>query len=118
MIIHDQTNNVARFLTSQETIELARIQKDNSVIAYALFSLSGEEIESSGAWRSMLGPVFANIFDMVDRFGEEFGERENCPMLVMESPDFEIAGVLLSSARAVFVKRKQKQVHDVLRSVG
>ena len=47
--LHERTNSTARFLTSEETIEMARIQKDESVIGYALLSLNGEEIESSGA---------------------------------------------------------------------
>ena len=116
--IHEQTNSVARFLTSEETIELARIQKDNSVIGYALLDLNGDEIESSGAWKSVLAPVFANMFDLVDHFGEEFGERDRCPMVLLDHPEYEVAGVLLSSSRAVFIKRKAPRTNDVLRSVG
>ena len=118
MVIHEQTNNVARFLTSEETIELARIQKDNSVIGYALLGLDGTEIESSGAWKEMLAPVFANVFDLTDQIGEEFGEDDSTSMIVLESPDFEVAGVMLSSVRAVFIRRKDKGGPHGLRSVG
>ena len=116
--VHERTNNIARFLTSDETIEMARIQKDDSVIGYALLSMDGEEIESSGAWRSVLAPVFANIFDLVQNFGEEFGERDKSPMILFDSEDFEVAGVSLSSARAVFLRRKEKRSTDALRSVS
>lgn len=109
---------VGRFLTSEEAIELARIQKDNSVVGYALLTFDGEPIEASGAWSTMLGPVFANIFDMADRMGIEFGEEEGCQMLFTESPDFEIAGIQLSRSRAIVIKRKIKRSGEGLRSVG
>lgn len=115
---HDQTNPIPRLLTSEETIELARIQKDSAVIGYAIISFEGEEIETSGAWSHLLAPVFANIFDLVDNFGEEFGESDTCPMVIIDSDDFEVAGVLLSSCRAVFIRRKQRRTPDGLRSVG
>lgn len=108
----------ARYLTTHETIEMARIQKDPDVIAYALLGLDGTEIEASGAWSSMLAPVFANVFDLADRLGEEVGEEDTCPMMFMESPDFEIVGITLTSAKAVIVKRKQRKVREGLRSVG
>lgn len=117
-MLNSTTEVVGRHLTSQETVELARIQKDDSVIGYALLTLDGEEIESSGAWRSMLAPVFANVFDLADKIGEEFGEEDTCPMTFMESPDFEVAGLLLTSAKAVIIKRKQKKTGEGLRSVG
>lgn len=110
--------NVGRYLTSEETVELARIQQDNSVIGYALLTLEGDEIESGGAWSSMLGPVFSNVVVLADRIGEEFGEQDICPMVLMESPDFEVAGVVLSSARAIIIKRKPKRKAEGLRSVG
>ena len=69
--------NVGRYLTSEEAVELARIQADNSVIGYALMTMDGDEIESSGAWKSMLAPVFANVFDMADQLGTEFGSGGN-----------------------------------------
>lgn len=116
--LHERTNSAARFLTSEETIEMARIQKDESVIGYALLSLDGEEIESSGAWKSKLAPVFANVFDLVANFGEEFGERRTCPMVLLDGKDHEVAGVLLSSARAVFLRRKEPRTTDVLRPVS
>lgn len=116
--IHERTNAVARFLTPEETIEMARIQKDNSVIGYALLSLDGEEIESSGEWKSVLAPVFANIFDLARNFGEEFGELDGCPMVLLDSGEYEVAGVALSASRAVFLRRKDKRSADVLRSVS
>lgn len=117
-MLNDAALNVGRHLTSQETIELARIQHDSSVIGYAVLTLDGEEIEASGAWSSMLAPVFANVFDLADKIGEEFGEEDTCPMTFMESPDFEVAGLLLTSAKVVIIKRKQKRMGGGLRSVG
>ncbi len=110
--------NTGRYLTSEETVELARIQQDDSVIGYALLTLDGDEIETGGAWRSMLGPVFSNIVDLADRIGEDFGEDDLCPLTFMESPDFEVAGLLLSSARVIIIKRKPKRKAEGLRSVG
>ena len=106
------------YLTSRETVELARIQQDPSVIGYALLTLDGDEIESGGAWSSMLGPVFANVFDLADQIGETFGEEDICPIAFMESPDFEVAGLLLTSAKAIILKRKQKRKAEGLRSVS
>lgn len=107
-----------RYLTSEETIELARIQQDDSVIGYALLTMDGDEIQSGGAWSSMLGPVFGNVSDIADQMGEEFGEGELCPIAMFESPDFEVACLLLSSARAILIKRKPRRKAEGLRSVG
>ena len=110
--------NLGQYLTSEEAVELARIQKDNSVIGYALLTLDGEEIEASGAWSSMLAPVFGNVFDVSDKLGDEFGEQDSSPIMMLESTDFEVAGVLLTGARAVIIKRKVKNNREGLRSVG
>ena len=88
------------------------------MIGYAVIGLDGIEIESSGIWASMIAPVFSNMFDLSDRIGGELGEQDTCPILFLESPDFEVAGLLLTSARAVIIKRKQKRVSGGLRSVG
>ena len=117
-MLNEARKDLGRYLTSEEAVELARIQKDNSVIGYALLTLDGQEIEASGAWSSMLGPVFANVFDVADKLGEEFGEEEPCPIAYMESPDFEIAGIMMASAKAVIIKRKAKRTGEGLRSVG
>ncbi|MEM1299292.1 MAG: hypothetical protein AAGH68_08410 [Pseudomonadota bacterium] len=108
----------SRYLTSAETVELARIQQDNSVIGYALLTLDGDEIQSGGAWSSMLGPVFGNITDIADQLGEDLGEDDICPMAIFESPDFEVACLLLSSARVIIIKRKPRRKAEGLRSVG
>ena len=117
-MLNEARKDVGRYLTSEEAVELARIQKDNSVIGYALLTMEGDEIESSGAWSSMVAPVFANVFDVADKLGEELGEEEPCPVLFMESPDFEIAGIMMASAKAVIIKRKVKRSGEGLRSVG
>ncbi|MEL7469124.1 MAG: roadblock/LC7 domain-containing protein [Pseudomonadota bacterium] len=117
METREDARQVGRHLTSAETVELARIQKDPSVIGYAVLDLDGNQIEASGVWASQIVPVFANVFDLADRMGGEFGEEDGCPVLFMESPDFEVAGLLLTSARAVIIKRKPKRVAEGLRSV-
>lgn len=117
-MLKQMPHSAARYLTSEETVELARIQQDSSVIGYAILTLEGDEIEAGGAWSSMLGPVFSNIIDLADRIGEEFGEDDICPIALMESPDFEVAGVLLSSARVIIIKRKSRRKPEGLRSVG
>ncbi|MFK7941881.1 MAG: hypothetical protein AB8B85_03040 [Paracoccaceae bacterium] len=110
--------SVDRYLTSEETVELARVQQDDSVIGYALLTLDGEEIQSGGAWKTMLGPVFGNVTDLADKIGEEFGETDACPVAMIESPEFEVACILLSSARAIIIKRKPRRKPEGLRSVG
>ena len=81
-------------------------------------TLDGEELESSGSWAGMIAPVFANAFDLADRIGDEVGEQDNHPMMHLESPDFEVAAVTLTSARAVIIKRKHKNPREGLRSVS
>lgn len=117
-MISEVPKSVERYLTSEETIELARIQQDPSVMGYALLTIEGEEIQSGGSWKSMLGPVFANVMDLADKAGEEFGETDPCPMAILESTDFEVACVLLSSARAIIIKRKPRRKAEGLRSVS
>ena len=117
-MISEPSKSVERYLTSEETVELARIQQDTSVMGYSLLTLEGEEIQSGGAWKAMLGPVFANVMDLADKAGEEFGEADPCPMAILESPDFEVACVLLSSARAIIIKRKPRRKAEGLRSVS
>ena len=84
---------------------------------------------SASAWRTiwnaedrnklaMIAPVFANAFDLADRIGDEVGEQDNHPMMHLESPDFEVAAVTLTSARAVIIKRKHKNPREGLRSVS
>lgn len=117
-MLSEVPRSASRYLTSEETVELARIQQDDSVIGYALLTLDGEEIQSGGAWMSMLGPVFGNVTDLADQIGEDLGEDDICPMALIESPEFEVACVLLSSARAVIIKRKPRRKAEGLRSVG
>ncbi|MEM9062410.1 MAG: roadblock/LC7 domain-containing protein [Pseudomonadota bacterium] len=118
MATQQDGQTVGRHLTSAETVELARIQRDPSVIGYAVLDLDGNQIEASGAWASQIAPVFANVFDLADRMGDHFGEEERSPVLFFESPDFEVAGLLLTSARAVIIKRKPRRVAEGLRSVS
>lgn len=113
-----ETSTVRQFLTPQESAELLRVRQDSSVIGFTLISFDGIEIESSGAFREMSGAIFANIFDIADQIGEEFGSVDTCPMLFMESADLEVAGITMSSSRAVIIKRKQKRTVEGLRSVG
>lgn len=117
-MIEEASDRIGQHLTSQETVELARIQQDPLVVGYAIMALDGEEIESGGAWKSMIAPVFSNIFDTADNLGPHFGEADACPVVQLESPDFEVAGLLLSSARVVIIKRKSKPRTEGLRSVG
>lgn len=118
MASENKIANVGRYLTSEETVELARIQRDASVIGYAVLALDGTEVEAGGTWSSMLAPVFSNVFDLADRMGSELGEQEPCSMMFFESPDFEIAALMLTSARAIIIKRKQKRLKEGLRSVS
>lgn len=114
----DETPAVGRHLTSVETVELARIQKDPSVIGYAVMDLQGNQIEAGGIWSSQLSPVFANVFDMSEKLGGELGEDNASPLLFFESPDFEVAGIMLTSCAAIILKRKKIKTAEGLRSVS
>ena len=77
METQEDARQVGRHLTSAETVELARIQKEPSVIGYAVLDLDGNQIEASGVWASQIAPVFANVFDLADLIiGQVFEERE------------------------------------------
>ena len=108
---HDQ-------LTAQEILEIQRITSDPDVIAYALLDLDGRELNTSGAWSDMLAPIFANVVDLTGRVGEELGEENASSMMFIEGPAFDAISVRLTSTCAVFLKRKTKNVREVLRSVG
>lgn len=105
-------------LTQSEVAEVARITKDTDVIAYAIVDMEGYEIATGGAWSDMLAPVFGNTFDLAHRIGDEIGEEDMCNMLFIEGPAFETISITLSAARAVFLKRKTKNVREGLRSVS
>lgn len=119
-MIGDQGPVPADFLTAEETTELARIQRDPSVVGYAVLTPQGEEIEAGGIWRETIAPIFANVFDLANKIGEEFGESEPFEVLVMESGEYEVAGLSLSRARAVIVKQNGRAsvAPGGLRSVG
>lgn len=114
----DKTPEVGRYMTSVETVELARIQRDPSVIGYAVMDLQGNQIEAGGVWSSQLAPVFANVFDMSKKLGSEIGEDSASAVLCFESPDFELVGIRLTSCAAIIIKRKPGRVAEGLRSVS
>jgi hypothetical protein len=118
MFLKDSEDGDEQLLTAEESTELARIQRDSQVIGYSVMALDGTEIESGGALSDTIAPIFANAFDLADKIGAEFGEEDTCPVLFMESDEIEVAGLLLSAARAVIVKRKHKNQSEGLRSVG
>lgn len=109
---------VGRFLTSQETVELARLQQDNSVIGYCLLGMDGEELQGSGHWKQTIAPVFANAIDLAEKVGEEFGEPEQCLRISFDNREYQVFSVLLSACRAVIVKNKEARMTEGLRSVS
>lgn len=109
---------IAQFLTASESAELKRIKEDPSVVGFALIAQDGTELEASGAFKDSSAAVFANIFDVADRMGEEFGVDDICPALFMDGSDLEVAGISMSSARAVFIKRRPSRSTGDLRSVS
>lgn len=118
MSMKDEPLEAHDFLTPEETSELAQIQRDPSVIGYALITNKGAEIEANGMFREMSAPVFANMFDLATRLGSDFGEPDSTPLIFMESSNIDIACVSLSTARAVIVKRKVAKAARGLRSVS
>lgn len=118
MFLKDSDDADDKVLTAEESTELARIQRDAQVIGYSVMAMDGTEIESGGALSDNITPIFANAFDLADKIGAEFGEEDTCPVLFMESKEIEVAGLLLSAARAVIVKGKHKNQGEGLRSVS
>lgn len=109
---------IAQFLTPSESAELKRIKEDPSVVGFSLIAQDGTELEASGAFQESSSAVFANIFDVADRMGDEFGVEDICPAIFLEGPELEVAGISMSSARAVIIKRKPARNSGDLRSVN
>lgn len=107
----------SHYMTSQETVELARLQQDPNVIGTCLLSMEGDKIESSGQWSEMIPAVFANAAVLANKVGEEFGEAEICQRMQVGNRDLEIIAVTLSACQAIIVKRKQAKAREGLRSV-
>lgn len=117
MFRDEEMGTVSQFLTPKELTEIDRIRNDNMVIGFVLLGLDGTEIESSGNFGDLAAPIFANILELVDRIGGEFGEIETSPMTFIESPDLVVIGAAMSSAKIVIFRRKQKTISGGLRSV-
>ena len=117
MVPNEKNQSVSSFLTPQELAEFAKLRRDPDVTGYALIGFDGEEIDSSGVWDTTV-PVFANIFDLADGLGGEFGEERSASMVILESGALEVVGLTLSSAKAVIVRRKAAKPREGLRSVG
>lgn len=111
-------HQIQEHLTASEILEIKRITSDPDVIGYALLDFDGRELSASGSWSDMLVPVFANVFDLAGRVGEELGEEDTCSMIFIEGPAFDAIAVRLTTASGVFLKRKTKNVRQGLRSVG
>lgn len=109
---------IAQFLTQSESAELRRIKEDPTVVGFTLIAQDGTELESSGAFQESSAAVFANIFDVADRMGEEFGVDDICPAIFLEGQELEVAGISMSSARAIIIKRKPARNTGDLRSVN
>jgi hypothetical protein len=105
-MIGEPGQKLADYLTAEETTELAKIQRDPLVVGYAVLTHQGEEIEAGGIWRNEISPIFANVFDIANKIGAELGEDAPIEILVMESGEYEVAGLSLLRARAVIVKQK------------
>ncbi len=105
-MIGEQSQKLTDYLTAEETTELAKIQRDPLVVGYAVLTPQGEEIEAGGIWRNLISPIFANVFDIANKIGAELGEDTPIEILVMESGEYEVAGLSLLRARAVIVKQK------------
>jgi len=118
-MIGEEGQKLSDFLTPEETTELAKIQRDPLVVGYAVLTHQGEEIEAGGIWRGLIAPIFANVFDLANKIGAELGEDQPIEILVMESGEYEVAGLSLLRARAIIVKQKGgAAATGGLRSVG
>lgn len=118
MIEFGESAQPSEYLTQEESAEFERIQSESSVIGYALIDMDGSEILSKGVFDELSGAIFANIFDIADRVGEEFGESESSSMFFAESEDYEIAAITMTRAKAVFIKQKGANITRGLRSVS
>ncbi len=113
----DRAKSNAGVLTAEEIVAIAKVQHDSSIVGYAILRKNGEEIESGGAWKDVLAPVFSNVLFLADRIGSDFGVASGCGTVYLEGADVEVVGLMLTSARAVFIRRKLRSTTNALRVV-
>ena len=105
----------AAVLSPAEAAEVDRICGQESVIGYCLIDEKGNEVEADGAWRDALPPVLFNLMSLADQIAAELGEDGKCPVVFIESDGKELAGLTLSSSRAMFVSKK---THKLSKGIG
>lgn len=107
--------DAAAVLSPAEAAEVDRICAQDSVIGYCLIDDGGRELEADGAWRDALPPVLFNLMSIADQVAAELGEEGPCPVVFIESDGKELAGLTLSTSRAMFVSKK---AHKLSKGIG
>ncbi len=111
-----EESKVAGFLTAAEREELAKLSMDSRITGHAVFNGDGEELAGEGLFEETV-PVFANLFDIADKIGEELGEESHCRVIVADSQTDELSGIALMAVNAIFRRRKHRATEEGLRSV-
>ena len=95
-------------LSEFEVAELMKVRREAGVVGYALVDRDGKQLATDGIEADILGPVFANAFDIASAIGRELGEAHDCPAMFFESDSYELAAIALSSCSAIIVREKPK----------
>ena len=91
-------------LTPEEMDEFEALSKDPSVISITLFDPDGQAILNQDI-EDMASIVYANVFDMAERMGNELGQTAH-RSITFESGDLEINCFRWSNSRLVLYRIK------------
>jgi len=105
-----EDRSIEALLSEPEAAEIMKIRREEGVVGYALIDPDGRQLASDSLESDVLGPIFANAFDIASAIGSELGEASACPAMFLESASYEIAAIQLSTCSAVIVREKPKAI--------
>lgn len=105
-----EDKSIEALLTEHEASELMKVRREAGVVGFALVDRDGKQLAADNLDADMLGPIFANAFDIASAIGAELGEANECPAMFFESEAYEIAAIALSTCSAIIVREKPKSL--------
>lgn len=105
-----EDRSIEALLTEPEAAEIMKIRREAGVVGFALIDADGRQLAADSIKNEMLGPIFANAFDIANAIGAELGEAGSCPAMFFESEGYEIAAIQLSTCNAVIVREKPQAI--------
>ena len=109
-MFEDENQSIEALLSTPEAAELMKLRREAGVAGFALIDPMGKQLMADSIDADVLGPVFANAFDIANAMGSELGEANECPAMFFESDHYEIAAIALSTCSAVIVRQKPKAI--------